>query len=330
MDNSENNSCKHNGLVRILVALIALGSALAFTNASAQTPTGNAAVQQARLFNQRPGSATSTEGERLFPPLDTYSNGISAADLDVGEQWMLKSTPPVNPFTVRTSFSLFYTNNVALARSATLEDAFAVADFAIGYSRPIAPDWAFAIDLQQSFFRYDRYTEFDFESSNASVAVSHQARQLGNVVFSLQYGVSRLTRGAVDDQLFLGNTVALAATKVVQATTASSVDLNAAIGYTFADPEDLARAELRVAIGYTLRVARNFTATAVARLELFDYTNKAREDYLQSVALGARWDLTEWMFVSASVSAVNNMSTERVFSYGAINGGATLTAHLRF
>ena len=330
MGKSENNSCRQNNLVRIMVGLIALGNALAFQNASAQTPTGNAAVQQAQLFNQRPLSETPAAGERLFPPLDSLSEGVSPADLDVGEQWMLKRNLPVNPFTVRTSFSLFYTNNVALARRSTLEDGFAVADIAIGYSRSIAPDWAFAIDLQQSFFRYDRYTEFDFESANANVAISHQARQLGNIVFSLQYGLSRLTRGSLDDQLYLGNTVALAATKVVPITSAGSVDLNGAIGYTFADPGDLERAELRFAIGYTLRVARNFTATAVARLELFDYTNEPREDLLQSVALGARWDINEWIFVSASVSAVNNISTERVFSYGAVNGGATLTAHIRF
>lgn len=313
-----------------MVGLITLGSALASTDASAQTPTGNAAVQQAQLFNQRPTSATSAEGERLFPPLDTYSDGISAADVDVGEQWMLKRNPPVNPFTARTSFSLFYTNNVALSRRSTLEDGFAVADVAIGYSRPIAPDWAFAIDLQQSFFRYDRFTEFDFESSNAGVAISHQARQLGNTIFALQYGFSRLTRGAVDDELYLGNTLALAATKSVSITSASAVDFSGAVGYTFADPEDLERAELRLAIGYSLRIARNLTATAVARLELFDYTSEAREDYLQSVSLGARWDLNEWMFVSASVSAVNNISTERVFGYEAVNGGATLTAHIRF
>lgn len=330
MEISGKNRRSSNRFAPLLLAVAVVGSAIFFAAPAAEAQTGNAAVQQARLFNQRPTSGRSGNGERLFPPLDTMNGGVSAADLDVGEQWMLRPNLPVNPFTAHASLSLFYTSNVALSRASELEDAFAVADVGMGYNRAIAPDWAIAINLQQSFFRYDRYSEFDFESANANVALSHQARELGNVVFSLQYGLNRLTSGSLDDQLYLGNTLALAASKVVQVSSAESVDFNTAVGYTFADPSNLERAEFRFAVGYTVKLARNFTASAVARLELYDYTNTAREDFLQSIALGARWDVTDWMFVSASLSAANNISTQRVFDYGVINGGATLTAHIRF
>ena len=315
-------------LVQVVAVLIAL-AAFSSPRAKAQTPTGNSAVQQAQLFNQRPTSATSAEGEQLFPSLE-LTGGESAADADLGEQWMLKPNVPVNPFNARANFSLFHTTNVALSRTSTLSDAFAVADVGIGYARPIAQDWAFAIDLQQSFFRYDTHTEFDFESSGASIVLSHQARQLGNVIFALQYGFNRLTRGSVDAELYLGNTFALAATKVVPTTSASFVDFNGALGYTFADPGDLARAELRFAIGYSVRLARSFNATAVTRLEVYDYSEESRTDFLQSVALGARWDVRPWIALSASVSAANNISTQRVFRYETINTGVTLTAHIRF
>jgi hypothetical protein len=134
----------------------------------------------------------------------------------------------------------------------------------------------------------------------------------------------------LEDQLYLGNTVAVAATKLVQISTADSVDLNLAVGYTFADPEHLERAEVRLAVGYTVKLARRFAANAIARLEYYDYTSVRREDLFQSVALGARWDLADWMFVSASVSAGSNISTQPVFTYQAINTGASLTAHIRF
>ena len=332
MDNSGKNRRSSNRFAPLLLAATAVGSAFLFpaSSAEAQTPTGNAAVQQARLFNQRPTNGRSGNGERLFPSLDTMNGGVSAADLDVGEQWMLRPNLPANPFTGHASISLFYTSNVALSRTAELGDAFAVADVGVGYNRAIAPDWAIAINLQQSFFRYDRYTDFDFESSNAHVALSHQARQLGNVVFSLQYSFNRLTSGSADDQIYLGNTVALAASKVVQISSADSIDFNTSLGYTLADPDDLERAEFRFAVGYNVKFARNFTVSAVTRLELYDYTHEAREDFLQTIALGARWDVTDWMFISASVSAANNVSTQRVFEYGAINTGATLTAHIRF
>ena len=317
--------------VQVVAVLIALASSFPLRRAEAQTtPTGNSAVQQAQLFNQRPTSSTSADGERLFPPLEGLEGGESAADADLGEQWMLKPNVPVNPFTVRANFSLFHTNNVALSRASTLSDGFAVADVGINYSRPIAQDWAFGADLQQSIFRYDTYTEFDFESMGLGLLLSHQARQLGNVVFSLQYGLNRLTRGSLDSELYFGNTFALSATKTVPTTSASFVEFNGAVAYTLADPEDLERAELRFAIAYSVRLARNFNATAVARLEVYDYTNEARQDLLEAVALGARWDLTPWFAVSGSLSAATNISTQRVFRYDTINGGVTLTAHIRF
>jgi hypothetical protein len=114
----------------------------------------------------------------------------SAADADLGEQWLLKPNLPVNPFTARASLSLFYTDNVALARRGRLEDGFAVAEIGLGYSRPLATDWTLAIDLQQALFRYYEFREFDFESLNASAAISYQARQLGNTIFSLVYGLN--------------------------------------------------------------------------------------------------------------------------------------------
>ncbi len=313
----------------LLVSLATVVLARPFTEAHGQSPPENAAVQQARLFNDRLSAVTALP-ERLGAPGDSLTAEESAADPDIGEQWMLKANVPANPFTARASLSLFFTNNVALARRGTRSDGFAVADVGLNYSRRIAQAWSFEIDLQQSFFRYDRLTEFDFESLNAGVALSYEARQFGDIVFTLLYGLNRLTSSAVEDQLYLGNTVSLAAAKVVPVTSAGTVEFTAAVGYTFADAKDLERAEFRFGIGYRLRMARNLTATAVVRIELCDYADEVRTDLLQTIAIGARYEVSEWMFLTASIAAARNFSTQPVFSYGVINAGITLAAHFKF
>jgi hypothetical protein len=313
----------------LLMTSVLLGLALAFIEARAQSQNENAAVQQARIFMERPDAVTART-ERLTTPLDSLTGEESAADADIGEQWMLRANIPANPFTARAGLSLFYTDNVALTRRSRLEDGFAVADFGFNYSRNVAPDWVLAADLQQSFFRYDRFREFDFESLNAGVGLSFQARRLGNTTLTLQYVLNRLTSGAVDDELYLGNTFSLVAAKTVPVTSAGAVEFIGAVGYTFADPEDLERAELRFGVGYSVRVARNFIATATARAEIYDYAEGGRTDLLQSLAIAVRYELNRWMFLSASVSAASNVSDETVFSYTAITAGITLAAHFEF
>ena len=290
--------------------------------------SGNTAVQQVQIFNQRAGG-TQAEEERLATAPDPLTGEDAAADADIGEQWLFKPNRPLTPWSAHADISAFYTTNAALASSGAQSDRFIVADVGVGYARPIAGDWAVAANLGQGFFRYDEFTELDFDSLNANVGLSYQARQLADVVFSVQYGLSRLTRATFDEQLFLGNAVALSATKLVRITSADTFELTGAVGYTFADPEELERAEFRISLGYALRITRALTATAVARAELFDYAH-GRQDFLQSIAIGARYDFNKWISASVAASVANNISNRDVFDYGVFNGGLTASAHVQF
>ena len=305
-----------------------LGTAVA-PHASAQTaPTSNSAVQQVQIFNQRDATTRPAE-ERLATPPDPVTGEDAAADSDLGEQWLFKPNPPLNPWRAHADISAFFTTNAALASGGEQSDRFLVADMGLGYARPIARDWAFAAQFQQAFFRYDDFTELDFDSLGANVGVTYQARQLADILFTVQHGFSRLTRATFDEQLFLGNTVGLTATKLVKLTTADTIEFSGGAGYTFADPDELERAEFRVSVGYAIRITRALTATAVARAELFEYTN-GREDFLQSIALGARYDFNKWISASLAASAANNISNRNVFDYGVFNGGLTASAHVQF
>jgi hypothetical protein len=311
----------------VLAALVC--SAVVAPAADAQTgSTGNSAVQQVQIFNQRSDTTRDTD-QRLAPPPDPVTGEEAAADSDLGEQWLFKPNEPLKPWTAHADFSGFYTTNAALASSGAQSDRFLVADAGIGYARPLRGDFGFAASLQQAFFRYDEFTALDFDSLAANVGVSYQARRLADVIFSLQYGFSRLTRATFEDELFLGNSVGLTATKLIKLTTADTVEFSGGLGYTFADPGELQRVEFRISVGYAIRITRSLTATAVARSELFDYQH-GRQDFLQSIALGARYDFTKWISASAAASVANNSSNRNVFDYRVFNGGLTASLHVQF
>ena len=312
----------------VIAACIAAAVFAAVPDAAAQTSTANSAVQQVQIFTNRSDQNRPDE-ERIATTPEPLSGEEAAADADLGEQWMFKPNAPLQPWNAHADISLFYTTNAALASSGERSDRFLVADIGVGYARPIARDWAFAANVQQAFFRYDDFTALDFDSLAANAGVSYQARQFADILFSIYYGVNRLTRATYEDQLFLGNSIALNATKLIKLTTADTVEFTGGLGYTFADPDELERAEFRLSVGYALRVTRALTATAVARTELFEYSND-RQDLLQSIALGARYDFTKWISASASASVANNISNRNEFDYGVFNGGLTVSAHVQF
>ena len=311
------------------IAAVTLLSAAAALPSNGQTvPTSNSAVQQVQIFNQRSDRGRPVE-ERLAAPPDPLTGDEAAADSDLGEQWLFRPNPPLNPWTVHASLSAFYTTNAALVSRGEQTDRFLVADVGVGYARPLGRDWAFAAHLQQGFFRYDESTALDFDSLGANIGVTYQARQLADILFSIQYGFSRLTRATFEDQLFLGNSISLTATKLIKLTTADTVEFSGGLGYTLADPDELERAEFRGSIGYAIRITRSLTGTAVARTELFQYSN-GRQDFLQSIALGVRYDFNKWISASLAASIANNSSNRNVFDYGVFNGGLTASAHVQF
>lgn len=311
-----------------LAALIIAGASAPLPNATAQTSTANSAVQQVQIFTTRADQNRAAE-ERIATTPEPLTGEEAAADADLGEQWMFKPNAPLQPWSAHADLSAFYTTNAALASRGAQSDRFLVADIGFGYARPIAPNWAVAANVRQGFFRYDEITALDFDSLSGNAGISYQARQLADILFSLHYGINRLTRATYEDQLFLGNTVALNATKLIKLSTADTVEFTGGLGYTFADPDELQRAELRLSVGYALRITRALTATAVARTELFEYTHD-RQDLLQSIALGARYDFTKWISASASASLANNISNRNEFDYGVFNGGLTVSAHVQF
>ena len=312
-----------------VAAAAVLASILCFGHTGAQTvTTGNSAVQQVQIFNSRTDTNRPAE-ERLATAPDPVTGEEAAADADLGEQWLYRPNQPLTPWSAHADLSAFYTTNAALASTGAKSDRFAVADFGVGYTRPFARDFGFAVNLQQAFFRYDDFTALDFDSLGANLGVSYQARQLADIVFSATYGFSRLTRATFEDQLFLGNSFGLNATKLIKLTTADTVEFTGGVAYTFADPDELERAEARVSVGYAIRITRALTATAMARTELFAYSHD-RRDFLQSIALGARYDFTKWVSASASASVARNSSNRNEFDYGVFNGGLTASVHVQF
>lgn len=303
--------------------LIALSSALQAQDAA------NSAVQQAQNFAQRPGANSSSTVERMFLPGGVpVAEGVS--DQDLGEQWMFKPNARQTRFTAFADFSGFYTSNVALAHGNGRGDSFLVANAGIGYAQPFGGGWSWNAGIVESLFRYNRFSEFDFDSFTVNGGISVQAHQLWGVNFSLQYGYNFLARGGTSDELFHSHSFTLAGVKTWRLSSADSFSFGSSVGISLAHPSDLQRADFDLFAGYRLNITRSLTASVDYRAGFFDYTNSSRRDVDQTLTVGLVFAINRWLSVSASASGGYNSSNRSAFEYRVLNLGGGIAGNIRF
>jgi hypothetical protein len=305
------------------------GLLLADSSSSAQDLTANAALQQSQSVAQPANSGPKTTPDGLMLPQDNASSEDKASDEDLGEQWVMKHNERLTPLSFFADVSLFHTTNVALVHAGAVGDSFFVADVGVNYSRPIKGNWAFNIGLSESFFRYDKYSEFDFDSFSAGAGLNLQVPKFWNTTFGLQYGYSHLSHEITTGELFSGHSVSLAGTKAVKFSSADFLSFGIAGGFTFAQPSSLKHGDVALFATYSLSLARWCAVSATARETFYGYTN-GRDDFAHSLALNVHWLLNRWFSVNASGSATWNQSTEPAFDYKVLNLGMTLSGNIHF
>ncbi len=316
-------------LAPVGLAAIALTFCTGPSSVQAQDAVASSALQRSSALSQASSGGNYQRSGGLTLPNDA-SEADRQADADLGEQWVLKNSARPRLFSFFTDLSGFYTSNVALSHGREFGDSFLVATVGGSYSRPLAGPLTLNLNLSETFFRYNRFSEFDFDSFNAAVGLSMPWPRLWDSNLSLQYSFNTLTQDFTFDQIFSGHTLALAATKAVRLSTADNLSFGVAGAFNLAEPSSLQRADASSFVGYDLALSRSVTVFANYRVSLFVYPESGRRDFNQALSGGLRFQLHRWFSLSATVSGVLNDSNRTSFDYHAGNFGGGLNATLRF
>ncbi len=289
----------------------------------------NAARQQAQNFAEPAAPAARVTSDGVALPQEATAADLET-DADLGEQWVLKNNERPMRFSVFADASLFHTTNIALASGRQFADSFLVATVGANYVRPIGGPWTLNASLSETLFRYERFSEFNFDSFNAGAGLSFQAAKLWNSLFSLQYNFTHLTQEGNLDQLFSGHSLSLTGSRMFQLTTADSFTFGATTAYNLAEPSSLQRSDLAVFATYNLAVTRSLSLSLSYRRSYFYYQNTSRFDANQALAAGLRLNLSRWFSLDMTVSGVANLSNRAAYDYHALNFGGGLSGTFRF
>ena len=303
--------------------LVVASIVAACAGAMAQEPR----IEQARQFQS--ARAGAEDLSNAFAP--TTLELSTGEDLEsFGIQQILRDQERLRYFRILAEVSAFATDNVALSRVDERRDSFLVATTFVEYRRPIAEGLQLDAALRFSAFRYNRFSQLDFNSIDAGIGLGYHTSKLGGLDFGLRYNYNELISAPSGDSFFTNHTITGAVQKAFEFSQAHYAYVGASAQAGFADPEDAERTEFAGFAGYHLQATRSLEADLLYRYGYYLYSEGGREDHNQTLSVALRYRFAEWISVFASGFLAWNRSNQRAFDYDAANGGGGLTVSVQF
>jgi len=294
----------------------------------AQTPV-LPQVEQARQFAP-PLRTADLQGQRNAPPTGDLGQAGTEDD-SFGTQVFFKRDERPQPFSAFAEIGAFVTNNVALVKADPQGDRFLVATTGAGFTKRFAYDLRADATARAAAYRYDKFSELDFQSVDLAAGVAWTPPQLRGAEVQVRYTFTELTTAKDTREFYQNHAVLLGVQKVVPFSRAQSAYFGVSAQWSFADPAPSGRDEYAVYAGYRAQLTRSIDADLYYRYGRYVYRDgEGRQDDNQTVSLAIRYAPRPWVAFSASGFYGVNRSNRRAFDYEVGNAGVGLQVSLRF
>ncbi len=283
------------------------------------------AIDRSRLYQPAPAEPV--------PAVDANGNALGevepSEDASFGAQLILKDQPRIRAFTLSGGGSIFFTNNVALTRSDTRDDVFAVLNAAGSWSRALRPGLDLAVGLQAAAFRYDRSSVLDFDSFGGGTTLSWSPPRWSGVNISGRYEFTELLNRH-GNEILQDHQLSLGVQKIFVLGRAHAVTIGALGSLGFSDPRAAQRDQVGVFAGYQLQLTRCLSTDLFYRIAGQFYNEGDRNDLNQTFSWNLRYRLGGWAEANVNFTFGGNRSSTEAFDYDAASTGGGLGFITRF
>lgn len=286
----------------------------------------NAAIEQARLFRRPTGAASTNVDANGMALPDSDS---SSSDDSFGEQLILKSQPRVRSFVISGDASIFYTDNVALARRGRIDDSFLVLHASGGWTRRLSHNLELQLAASAATFRYSETAELDFTNLSLGAGVSWAPQSLrGAALFARYDFIELLDRDG--DEILRDHEFTVGIQKVFALGRGHAFTLGAAAMAGITDPYSAQRDQAGIFAGYRAQLTRSLETELFYRASVHFYNDDDRFDFNHVVSWTLRYRFTSWAEANAFLSYGANRSETSVFDYDVLTVGAGVGFAVRF
>jgi hypothetical protein len=163
----------------LLIGAFVLPAAFGLSTARAQTNAAQVDTQQDVAQRNQ------TEAQR-------NALRFHVADRDLGEINLVSRQPQPKMFTFSTSQSFNYTSNAFLAPNNERDAVFYNGRLAASFVPYSTRDFTPRLTFEQNFFRYDRFSQLDFDSQSLTLDLKYDLNRDDTWFVNGSYGVTRL------------------------------------------------------------------------------------------------------------------------------------------
>lgn len=301
-----------------------------WVNAYAQTPV-SPQIETERQMEVEDLSRLGKKAIKVFEeqkevPVAPPSPGDDA----LGQQYILKKKTEYRPFSVFADTSLNWTSNVALTKNNPQDDNFFLTTAGASYQPIIRQNLLGEITATYQWFRYDRFTEMNFDSFNIGAGLSYVIPELENLALFARYNYNRLTNSDATNEYYRNNSITFGVFKTFPLARAHYLYTGFSSQFGFATPKLYQRDYHSLVCGYYIDVTQRLSFDLSARLSYVPYQEDGRRDYNESLILNIAYKPKAWLSLYFTSIAAFNQSNRSVFEYNVVNIAPNIGIKVKF
>ncbi|HOV90295.1 MAG TPA: hypothetical protein PKW07_06235 [Syntrophorhabdaceae bacterium] len=248
----------------------------------------------------------------------------------MGQQVILKRKAKYQPFSAFGNIGWNWTSNVALTKDNPQDDNYFLTTTGISYQPIIHPNLLGEITAMYQWFRYDRFTDMNFDSFNTGAGLTYVIPELDQLAISARYNYNRLTDGNARGEYYRNNSITLGLFKMFPLARAHYIYAAYSSQFGFSDPKVYQRDYHSLVSGYYLDITSKWSFEGSLRISYIPYAENGREDYNESVTLVIGYKPKPWININFSALAAFNQSNQSVFEYNMVNISPNISVKIKF
>jgi hypothetical protein len=314
-------TCRHRALFLTLLAFLVSSIPLSAQDQAANVVV-DADVARGSLLNRVATSALTTQAGFAAP---------SPGDPDLGEQLLLTRNERYRSLSLFGSVDEFFTTNAFLTRNNVRSDWFTAMQAGALWLPHISGNLYGQATVRQQLFRYARFSELSFNSTELGAGLIYVFRQLGDLSLSGGYVYNLLTNASSTQEIFHEQVLRFSLQKPFVLSRAHYLYTGLTADVVLAgQPEYALRHRFYGFAGYQVALTRMLSANVFYQIGYLPFLENQRSDWNQIISGSLVLSPTNWFSVSTSLNAAFNASNDSFFEYNVLNVGVGVNALFRF